>query len=48
MSPFASRVLVAVIGLPVVLLVVHAGGWWLFALGAVAAAKNRLSGESRR
>ncbi len=37
MGPLASRVLVAVIGLPVVLLLVHGGGWWLFALAAVAA-----------
>src|ERR671930_478979 len=37
MGPFASRVLVAVIGLPVVLLFVHEGGWWLFALAAIAA-----------
>jgi len=37
MGPFVSRVLVAVIGLPIVLLLVHAGGWWLFALAAVAA-----------
>ena len=36
MGPFASRVLVAAIGLPIVLLLVHAGGWWLFALAAVA------------
>ena len=36
MSPLLSRVLVAVVGLPVVLLLVHAGGWWLFALAAVA------------
>jgi phosphatidate cytidylyltransferase len=37
MGPFVSRVLVALIGLPIVLLLVHAGGWWLFALAAVAA-----------
>jgi phosphatidate cytidylyltransferase len=36
MSPLASRVLVAVVGLPVVLALVYAGGWWLFALAAVA------------
>jgi phosphatidate cytidylyltransferase len=30
-------VLVALVGLPLVLLVVWAGGWWLFALAAVAA-----------
>jgi phosphatidate cytidylyltransferase len=32
-----SRVLVALIGAPVVLLIVWAGGWWLFALAGVAA-----------
>ena len=37
MSPFVSRVVVAAIGLPIVLLIVHGGGWWLFALTAVAA-----------
>ena len=37
MTPLASRVLVAAIGLPVVLALVYAGGWWLFALAAVAA-----------
>jgi phosphatidate cytidylyltransferase len=36
-SPLVSRVLVAVVGLPVVLALVWAGGWWLFALAAVAA-----------
>jgi CDP-diglyceride synthetase len=36
-SPLASRVLVAVVGLPVVLALVYVGGWWLFALAAVAA-----------
>jgi phosphatidate cytidylyltransferase len=36
-SPLVSRILVAVVGLPVVLLIVYAGGWWLFALCAVAA-----------
>jgi phosphatidate cytidylyltransferase len=36
MTPLVSRVLVAVVGLPVVLLIVYAGGWWLFALCAVA------------
>ena len=34
MNPLASRILVAVVGLPVVLALVHAGGWWLFALAA--------------
>jgi phosphatidate cytidylyltransferase len=32
-----SRVLVALVGVPVVLLIVWAGGWWLFALAGVAA-----------
>jgi phosphatidate cytidylyltransferase len=35
-TPLVSRVLVTVVGLPVVLLIVWAGGWWLFALCAVA------------
>jgi phosphatidate cytidylyltransferase len=37
MNQLVSRVLVALVGLPVVLLIVWAGGWWLFALAAVAA-----------
>ena len=37
MAPLVSRVLVALVGLPLVLLVVWAGGWWLFALAGVAA-----------
>src|SRR3954469_17976315 len=37
MTNFVNRVLIALIGLPVVLLAVYAGGWWLFALLAVAA-----------
>jgi phosphatidate cytidylyltransferase len=37
MGPLLSRVLVAIVGLPVVLLIVYAGGWWLFALTGVAA-----------
>lgn len=37
MTPLLSRVLVAVVGLPLVLLLVWAGGWWLFGLAAVAA-----------
>jgi phosphatidate cytidylyltransferase len=36
-SGLLSRILVAVVGLPVVLGCVYAGGWWLFALVAVAA-----------
>jgi phosphatidate cytidylyltransferase len=37
MSSFWSRILVAVVGLPVVLYLVWLGHWWLFALTAVAA-----------
>jgi phosphatidate cytidylyltransferase len=37
MSSFWSRILVAVVGLPVVLYVVWLGGGWLFGLAAVAA-----------
>jgi phosphatidate cytidylyltransferase len=37
MSPLVSRVVVAVVGLPLVLGIVYLGGWWLFALAAVAA-----------
>jgi phosphatidate cytidylyltransferase len=37
MSQLVSRVLVAVVGLPLVLGIVYLGGWWLFALAAVAA-----------
>jgi phosphatidate cytidylyltransferase len=37
MTPLASRVLVAVVGLPVVLALVYGGGWWLFTLAAVGA-----------
>jgi phosphatidate cytidylyltransferase len=36
-SPLVSRVVVAVVGLPIVLGIVYLGGWWLFALAAVAA-----------
>lgn len=37
MSPLVSRVVVAVVGLPVVLGIVYLGGWWLFGLAAIAA-----------
>jgi phosphatidate cytidylyltransferase len=37
MSSLVSRILVAVVGLPIVLGVVYVGGWWLFALAAIAA-----------
>jgi phosphatidate cytidylyltransferase len=37
MSPLASRVAVAAIGLPLVLAALWAGGWWLFALVLPAA-----------
>jgi len=35
MSPFLSRILVAAVLLPIVLGIVWAGGWWLFALALV-------------
>jgi phosphatidate cytidylyltransferase len=35
MSPLLSRVLVAVAALPVVLLLLSLGGWWLFGLAAI-------------
>lgn len=37
MSNFASRIAVAVVGVPVVLALLYGGGWWLFALVAAAA-----------
>ena len=37
MNPFLSRVLVTVVGVPVVLWLVYLGGWWLFGLAAVVA-----------
>jgi len=37
LSQLASRVLVAVVGAPIVLGIVFLGGWWLFALAVVAA-----------
>ena len=37
MSQLVSRVLVAVGGVPLVLGIVYLGGWWLFALAAIAA-----------
>jgi phosphatidate cytidylyltransferase len=37
MAPLVSRVVVALVGLPLVLVIVWAGGWWLFALAGVAA-----------
>jgi phosphatidate cytidylyltransferase len=37
MTSFISRVLVAVVGLPVVLGAVWAGGWWLFTVVTIAA-----------
>ena len=36
MSAFWSRILVAAVGLPLVLLALWGGGWWLFALVSVA------------
>jgi glycosyltransferase A (GT-A) superfamily protein (DUF2064 family) len=37
MTNFASRLVVAAVGLPLVLGMLWLGGWWLFALLAVAA-----------
>ena len=37
MNNFVSRVLVTVVGVPVVLYLVYLGGWWLFGLAAFAA-----------
>src|SRR6185437_1941214 len=37
MTSLYSRILVAIVGLPVVLLAVYYGGWWLFTLVAIAA-----------
>jgi phosphatidate cytidylyltransferase len=37
MSSFLSRILVVVVGLPVVLYLVWLGGWWIFVLAAAAA-----------
>lgn len=37
MSPFVSRVVVAALLLPLILLVIWAGGWWVFGLAALAA-----------
>lgn len=37
MSPLVSRVVVVALLLPLVLLVIWAGGWWLFGLAAVVA-----------
>lgn len=49
MSPFVSRVAVALVLLPLVLGVVWLGGWWLFALAALAGllALHELYGMSR-
>jgi phosphatidate cytidylyltransferase len=35
--PLLSRVVVTLVGLPVVLVIVWAGGWWLFSLAAIGA-----------
>jgi phosphatidate cytidylyltransferase len=50
MSPFWSRILVAVLGLPAVLGLVWLGGWWLWGLAAVAsiAALHELYSMVRR
>ena len=37
MTPLASRIAVAIVGLPAVLALVWAGGWWLLVLAAIAA-----------
>jgi phosphatidate cytidylyltransferase len=37
MSPFVSRVIVAALLLPLILLLIWAGGWWVFGLAALAA-----------
>ncbi len=37
MNPFVSRVLVTIVGVPVVLWLVWLGGWWLFGLALFAA-----------
>src|SRR6266571_6662297 len=37
MAPLVSRVVVAFVGVPLLVAVVWAGGWWLFALAGVAA-----------
>ena len=49
MSQFFSRVLVTVVGLPVVLGFVYLGGWWLFGLAVLAAlaALHELYGMAR-
>ncbi len=49
MSPFLSRLLVAVVLLPIVLGIVWAGGWWLFALALVGGvlALHELYGMAR-
>jgi phosphatidate cytidylyltransferase len=36
-APLVSRVVVALVGVPLVLVIVWAGGWWLFALAGVGA-----------
>jgi phosphatidate cytidylyltransferase len=38
MSSFWSRILVGLVGIPIVLGVVYLGGWWVFGLAAVGAA----------
>jgi phosphatidate cytidylyltransferase len=37
LSPFASRLAISALGLPIVLALVWGGGWWLFVLLAIAA-----------
>ena len=37
MSNWLSRIVVAIVGLPIVLGVVYLGGWWVFAMATLAA-----------
>jgi phosphatidate cytidylyltransferase len=36
-SNWLSRIVVAIVGLPIVLGVVYLGGWWVFAMATLAA-----------
>ena len=38
MTNWVSRLIVAIIGIPIVLGAVYLGGWWMFALAVIAAA----------
>src|SRR4030081_1695001 len=37
MTPFVSRIVISIVLLPIVLGAVYLGGWWVFALVAIAA-----------